>query len=289
MDSQPKHQTAYGQLFVVATPIGNLADITFRAIETLKSVQLIAAEDTRASRRLLDHYGIDTPMISLHEHNEAARVETLLDRLKAGNDIALISDAGTPLISDPGYRLAVRLRREQIRITPIPGPSSITAALSAAGLPTDHFRFAGFLPRSGGSRSQALARIAAADETVVLLESPHRLLATLRDLQSLVAAEREMVVGRELTKLYEEFRAGTATKLIDHFDRHPARGEIVLMVGPAKDEAAEISDQQILDCLASESMQSLPPSARAKAVAAMLGIPKARAYALLIGDSKQEP
>ena len=289
MESQPKHQMAYGQLFVVATPIGNLADITFRAIETLKSAQLIAAEDTRASRRLLDHYGIDTPMISLHEHNESARAESLLARLKSGEDIALISDAGTPLISDPGYKLVTLLRREKIRITPIPGPSSIITALCAAGLPTDHFRFTGFLPRSGSARGRELSGIAASDETVVLLESPRRLLATLKDLQPLVAANREIIVARELTKLFEEFVSGSAAELIDHFEQHAPRGEIVLMVGPAKDETVAISDSQILDCLAGESMQSLPPSARAKAVAAMLGIPKARVYALLIGGEKQEP
>lgn len=286
MESQTRHQKACGQLFIVATPIGNLADITFRAVETLKNAHLIAAEDTRTSRKLLQHYGIDTPMISLHEHNEAAMAESLVKRLRGGEDIALISDAGTPLISDPGYRLAVLLRREQIRITPIPGPSSILTALCAAGLPTDHFRFTGFLPRSGNARSLELSRIAAADETVVLLESPRRLLATLGDLGKLVADTREIVVARELTKLHEEFVSGSASELSEHFSERPPRGEIVLMIGPADEEAVAITDRHILECLAGESVRELPPSARARAVAAMLDLPRSRVYALMIGNAE---
>jgi 16S rRNA (cytidine1402-2'-O)-methyltransferase len=284
MESQTKHQTTNGQLFIVATPIGNLSDITFRAVETLKAVHAIAAEDTRFSRKLLQHYGIDTPMFALHEHNEASKSEVLLKRLQNGEDIALISDAGTPLISDPGYRLVLRLRQAGIRITPIPGASSVLAALCAAGLPTDHFRFAGFLPRSGKARNMELKYIASSDETTVLLESPRRLLASLRDFEVLLDEKREISVARELTKLYEEFVSGSLADVIEHFEEHAPRGEIVLMIGPASEEAVAMTDQDILNCLANESMQSLPPSARAKAVAKTLDVSKSRVYALMVSD-----
>ncbi len=285
MDSQPKHQSTCGQLFVVATPIGNLSDMTYRAVETLKNAHIIAAEDTRNSRKLLQHYGIITPMIAVHEHNELAMLDGLLARLQQGEDIALISDAGTPLISDPGYRLVRGLRAKGMRITPLPGASSVLTALCAAGLPTDHFRFAGFLPRSGKSRQQALNRINGSDETTVLLESPRRLLATLKNIQACMAASREIVVARELTKLFEEIIHGTAAELITYFEQQPPRGEIVLLIGPAADEAIELTDQHILEALASPAMQALPPSARAKAVANMLGIAKARVYALITGEA----
>jgi len=285
MDSQPKHQSTCGQLFVVATPIGNLSDITYRAVETLKNVHIIGAEDTRNSRKLLQHYGITTPMIAVHEHNESAMIDGLLKRLQQGKDIALISDAGTPLISDPGYRLVRGLRAKGIRITPLPGASSVLTALCAAGLPTDHFRFAGFLPRSGKARQQALNHITGSNETTVLLESPRRLLDTLKHIKACMAATREIVVARELTKLFEEFIHGTPMELIEHFEQHPARGEIVLLIGPASDEALELTDQQISESLASPAMQALPPSARAKAVANMLGISKSRVYGLITGNS----
>jgi len=281
----PAHPLSYGQLFIVATPIGNLADMTYRAVETLKSVHVIAAEDTRNSRKLLQHYGITTPMIAVHEHNESAMIQTLLARLKNGEDVALISDAGTPLISDPGYRLVRGLHAEHINIVPIPGCSSVLTALCAAGLPTDHFRFAGFLPRSGKARQQELNRIAGADETVILLESPRRLLATLQDMQTHLQQDRELVVARELTKIHEEFIRGTADELVKHFEQHAPRGEVVLLIGPASDEIVELTDQHIIDCLATQSMQALPPSARAKAVAHALGINKSRVYALITNRS----
>jgi 16S rRNA (cytidine1402-2'-O)-methyltransferase len=284
MESQTKHQTSCGQLFIVATPIGNLADITFRAVETLKTVQAIAAEDTRFSRKLLRHYGIDTPMIALHEHNETARSEVLLKRLQNGENIALISDAGTPLISDPGYRLVLRLRQAGIRVIPIPGASSVLAALSAAGLPADHFRFAGFLPRSGKARSVELKRIGTSDETTVLLESPRRLQTTLRDFETLFDKKREIAVARELTKLYEEFVSGSVAEVIEHFEQHAPRGEMVLVIGPASEEAIAMTDQDILNYLDDESMQSLPPSARARAVAKTLDVPKSRVYALMVSN-----
>ncbi|TLS68996.1 16S rRNA (cytidine(1402)-2'-O)-methyltransferase [Mariprofundus erugo] len=286
MESQPNHPHAIGQLFVVATPIGNLSDITFRAVETLKSVDVIAAEDTRTSLKLLRHYGIDTPMIALHEHNEAAMIDRVQARLEQGESIALISDAGTPLISDPGYRLVRQLRQAGIPVTPIPGASSVMTGLCAAGLATDHFRFAGFLPRSGTARAEAISRITGSDETTVLLESPRRLLETLQQLQSLLDPERELVVARELTKLHEEFVSGTAAGLVEHFTAHEPRGEIVLMIAAASEITVALDDAQILACLNSEAMLALPPSARAKAVAKTLGIPRSRAYALMSSNSE---
>jgi len=275
----PDH-TSSGQLFVVATPIGNLSDMTYRAVETLKSVAVIAAEDTRNSRKLLQHYGIQTPMITVHEHNEQAMLDKLLERLQNGENIALISDAGTPLISDPGYRLVSGLRQHAVRITPIPGASSILTALCAAGLPTDHFRYAGFLARSGKSRNEALSRLISSDETSVILESPRRLLATLKELQQL-DSKREVVVARELTKLHEEFVSGPVDEVVSHFEQHEPRGEIVLLLAPASEEEIDLSDKQIVACLNSEAMLALPPSARAKAVAKTLDVTKSRVYALL--------
>ncbi|ATX80371.1 16S rRNA (cytidine1402-2'-O)-methyltransferase [Mariprofundus aestuarium] len=285
MESQPKHQTPTGQLFVVATPIGNLGDITYRAVETLKNVDLIAAEDTRTSRKLLQHCGISTPMIAVHEHNEEYAAGKLLQRLQQGESIALISDAGTPLISDPGYRLVRKLRSEGIRITPIPGASSVLTALCAAGLPTDHFRFEGFLPRSGASRSTAMQRVAESSETNVILESPRRLLSSLKNLQPLLEEVRELVVARELTKLHEEFISGTVAELIAHFSEHAPRGEIVLIVAPCLPKVrGEIHDEDIHALLETAVMQALPPSARAKSVAKELGVSKSRVYDLITGQ-----
>jgi len=285
MTSQTKHQSDCGQLFVVATPIGNLADMTYRAIETLKQVNSIAAEDTRTSRKLLQHYGIDTPMFALHEHNESAMADALLSRLQGGENIALISDAGTPLISDPGYRLVQKLRAADIRVVPIPGACSIITALSAAGLPTDHFRYAGFLSRSGKARRTELAEIAASPESSIILESPRRLLATLGDMGALLEKNRQVCVARELTKLHEEFVNGTADELIAHFERLPPRGEIVVIIEPADKSNEVVNDEQIIACLAGPSMLELPPSARAKAVASTLNVAKSRVYALMIGSN----
>lgn len=282
MKSETKHQNGYGQLFIVATPIGNLADISYRAVETLKTVDTIAAEDTRTSRKLLQHYGIETPMIALHEHNESSMTSSLLGRIQNGENIALISDAGTPLISDPGYRLVQHFRSEGMTVTPIPGASSIITALCASGLPTDHFRYAGFLSRSGQQRRSELAAIADCPETTVVLESPRRLLATLRNLADLIDEQRQLVVARELTKLHEEFVCGSIDKLIARFEATAPRGEIVLLIGGAVKKQLEVNDQMILDQLANASMQEMAPSARAKAVATALAVPKSRVYALLI-------
>lgn len=281
MESQPNRNTGTGQLFVVATPIGNLADISYRAVEVLKQADAIAAEDTRTSARLLGHYGIDTPMFACHEHNEAELADQLLARLRQGQDIALISDAGTPLISDPGFKIVRALRAAGIRVTPIPGACSPIAALSAAGLPTDRFTFLGFLPRSGAKREAALQRIAEAEHTQVLLESPHRLLATLRELMACTRPGHEVCVARELTKLFEEIFCGSLPDAVAHFEGQPPRGEIVLVTGPAPQLQQATDDAAILDRLQHTDMQALAPGARAKAVAKELGVPRDRVYRLL--------
>lgn len=256
--------------------------MTYRAVETLKSVDLIAAEDTRTSRTLLNHYGIHTPMLAVHEHNEARMANQLLERLRQGKDIALISDAGTPLISDPGYRLVRALRDDGIRITPIPGPSSILAALCSAGLPTDAFTYLGFIPRSGKSRRAFLQEIAGSRYTAILLESPHRLAATLHDLAGQCGAEREACVARELTKRFETILTAPLQQLIAHFESEPVRGECVVLVAPLSETPTQASDADIVARLQDSDVADLSPSSRAKAVAEALGIPKSRVYKLLM-------
>ncbi|PRY73546.1 16S rRNA (cytidine(1402)-2'-O)-methyltransferase [Halomonas ventosae] len=226
--------TLAGSLYVVATPIGNLDDLSPRATRVLGEVAVIAAEDTRHSGRLLRHLGLSRPMLSLHEHNEAARVDALDARLVAGDDIALVSDAGTPLISDPGFVLVRELRARGRRIVPVPGPCALVAALSAAGLPTDRFLFQGFLPAKGGARRGRLDALAAREETLVFYESPHRIRDTLADLTTTLGARR-VVLARELTKAFETFLDGSAAELLARMDADPdqARGEFVVMVAGA--------------------------------------------------------
>ncbi len=275
-----------GQLFIVATPIGNLGDITYRAVETLKQADLIAAEDTRTSRRLLAHYGISTPMMAYHEHNEKSASQKILARLRQGDDVAMITDAGTPLISDPGYCLVRLLHKEGISVSPLPGPCSPVAALSVSGLPTDSFTFLGFLPRSGQSRQDTLGRIATASNTQVLLESARRLQRTLRDMEEVCGPDREICVARELTKLFEEIVHGSLAQVCSHMDTGKLRGEIVLMISPAT--ARQVTDAEIIKCLQQPDAAGLPPSERAKQVARQLGAIRARVYALLLAMDKKD-
>ncbi|MBW2055973.1 MAG: 16S rRNA (cytidine(1402)-2'-O)-methyltransferase [Deltaproteobacteria bacterium] len=220
---------AQGILYVVATPLGNPEDITFRAIRILKQVDLIAAEDTRTTARLLRHYGIKTPQTSYFEHNEPRKAETLLARLKEGKTIALVSEAGTPGISDPGFRLIRLAIRDQIPVKPIPGPSALLAALSVSGLPTDSFLFLGFLPNRATRRRKAIERWREWDRTLVLYESPHRLVATLKDLLEILG-DREIAVARELTKSFEEVLRGTIGDVLEEFNRRRVKGEFTLVV-----------------------------------------------------------
>jgi 16S rRNA (cytidine1402-2'-O)-methyltransferase len=248
-----------GTLYVVATPIGNLDDLSPRAARVLAEVALVAAEDTRHSARLLRHLGLHRPLLSLHEHNEAARVDQLDARLTEGDDIALVSDAGTPLISDPGFLLVRELRARGRRIVPVPGPCALVAALSAAGLPTDRFLFDGFLPARGGARCRRLEALARREETLVFYESPHRIRDTLADLAA-VLGERRVVLARELTKTFETFLDGSAEALLARMEDDPdqTRGEFVVMVAGAAPreapEAADVAAEALLDALLAEGI-----------------------------------
>ena len=216
-------------LYVVATPIGNLADITLRALEILKSVDLIAAEDTRHSGMLLKHFGIKKPFISYHEHNEAMRTAELVERLAAGENVALITDAGTPGLSDPGLRLVRECIQRELLFTIIPGPSAILTALVGSGFPIEKFSFRGFLPVKAGRRERELQAAAESGETVIFFESPYRLTKTLRACIDIIP-QRQLCVARELTKKFEEFRRATAAELLAHYEAHAPKGEIVLVV-----------------------------------------------------------
>jgi len=245
-----------GVLYIVATPIGNLDDISLRAIATLKAVDLIAAEDTRHSKYLLHHLGIETPMISCHEHNEKSRIETLLEKLAAGSNIALISDAGTPLISDPGYRLVLAARQAGIRVSPIPGANSAIAALSAAGLPTQNFYFCGFLSSRSKERGLQLQTLREIPATLVLFESSHRIERLLQQLAE-VFAEKQCVIAKELTKLHENFMRGSAAELLTRLtdDSVLTKGEFVVLIDNSDDAASKqlnADDVEILKVLLEE-------------------------------------
>ena len=216
-------------LHVVATPIGNLGDITLRAIETLKSVDVVAAEDTRRSGMLLKHLGIKKPFVSYHEHNEAARTTELVERLARGENVALITDAGTPALSDPGLRLIRECIKREVPFTIIPGPSSILTALLGSGFSTHKFSFRGFLPVRSGKRERELRAAAESEATVIFFESPYRLTKTLAACVDIMP-DRQLCVARELTKKFEEFRSGTANELLAHYQLNPPKGEIVLVI-----------------------------------------------------------
>jgi len=216
-------------LYVIATPIGNLGDITLRALEVLKSVDLVAAEDTRHSGLLMKHFGIKKPFISYHEHNEAKRTAELVERLARGENIALITDAGTPGLSDPGLRLVRECIQRELSLSIIPGPSSILTALVGSGFSTAKFSFRGFLPVKTGRRERELRAAAESDETIIFFESPYRLIKTLAACID-VMPDRQLCIARELTKKFEEFRRGTAGELLAHYEAHPPKGEIVLVI-----------------------------------------------------------
>ena len=272
---------------VVATPIGNLGDITQRALQVLTSVDFILAEDTRHSKRLLNHYGINSKLRSCHEHNEESQVEWVKSQLDAGLDLALISDAGTPLISDPGFVLVRALREQGYSIVAVPGASSIIAALSIAGLPTDGFVFDGFLPSKSGARKTALANYANEHRTTVLLESSHRIKACLSDLLDVLGAERHIAVARELTKRFETVIAGTIESVVEVFenDVDQARGEFVLMIAGV--EALETSDADVHATL-KVLLDELPVKQAASIAAKLTGKRKNEVYnmALTLKDAE---
>jgi 16S rRNA (cytidine1402-2'-O)-methyltransferase len=220
-------------LYVVATPLGNLGDLTARATELLRTVPVVAAEDTRRTRGLLTHLGASPLLLSYHAHSEDRRLETLLEILQGGRDVALVSDAGTPVVSDPGTELVAAAREAGITVVPIPGPSAVAAALSAAGLRGDRYLFLGFLPRKGAERGRLLARAAGEEWSVVFFEAPARLVDLLEDLAKLTGSDRRAVVARELTKLHEELRAGTLAELARYYSEHPPRGELTVVLDGA--------------------------------------------------------
>ena len=234
---QPETRVAQlGTLFVVATPIGNLGDVTLRALETLRRVDAIACEDTRQTAKLLTHYNIRKPLVSLHDHNERHRTPALIDELRAGRLIALVSDGGTPIISDPGWWLVQRAIEARVPVEWIPGATACVGALVLSGLPAERFVFEGFLPHKPGARRQRIERFKEEPRTIIVYESPHRLLKTLRDIQQLLG-EVAICCARELTKKFEEVRRGPISELVSHFEQHPPRGEIVVVIGnqrPAK-------------------------------------------------------
>ena len=241
-DAAPARGSEGGALYVVSTPIGNMGDFSFRAVEVLKAVDAVLAEDTRHTRPLLERHGIATPLESHHEHNEAKTTPRLVERLRAGGRLALVSDAGTPLLSDPGARLVRAAAEAGIRIVPVPGASALLAALVASGLSAERFTFFGFAPRKGRERREFIAEVAAARHTAVLYEAPGRTGETLADIAAAGAGEREAVVARELTKQYEEVRRGTVSALAAYYGTTAPRGEVVIVVAggtaPGLDEVA---------------------------------------------------
>jgi 16S rRNA (cytidine1402-2'-O)-methyltransferase len=273
-----------GTLYLVSTPIGNLEDITLRALRILREVPLIAAEDTRHTRRLLTHHAIDTPCISYHEHNKRARQDELLDALARG-DVALVSDAGTPALSDPGYELVCACIAADIPVSPIPGPSAPLAALVAAGLPTESFVYLGFLPRRNAERRAIFSRFAALPATLICFESPHRLAAALADALAALG-DRPAVVARELTKLHEEFVRLPLSAAQRHFAAHPPRGECTLLIGgatpggPPAEADASTTEAAIRERLRELRAEGQRGSAAARTVAREFSQPRSAVYQL---------
>jgi 16S rRNA (cytidine1402-2'-O)-methyltransferase len=268
-----------GTLFIVATPIGNLDDITFRAVEILKSIDIILAEDTRHSKKLLKHLNIAKPIRAFHEHNEREKTKVIISEIRSGKSIALISDAGTPLISDPGYFLVAQAKKEGLKVVPIPGPSALITALSASGLASDSFTFLGFLPSKQTARVKLLKSLVGRTETSIFYESPKRILATLTDMHSIYGDSREVCLAKELTKVFETIQTGSIPNLIDYLtiDQNHQKGEFVILISATdKIDIAEAETQlnSLLPILCAE----LGASKAAKLAAKITGIDKKQCY-----------
>ncbi len=280
-----------GTLYLVATPIGNLEDITHRAVRLLREVNVIACEDTRHTQKLLNHYGINTRTISYHEHNERERARELLKLLEAGSDVAIVSDAGTPGISDPGFQLARLAIESEVRVVPVPGPSALIAALIASGLPTDEFFFGGFLPARSGARRTRLAELRSITATLVFYEGPHRIAAALRDAHEILG-EREAVVARELTKMHEEIARGRLSELAERFSSsESARGEMVLIIDRTviKSELENtVSVVSIAALVMALEAEGLDHRAALKKAARELGVTRDEAYRRLVAERGHE-
>jgi 16S rRNA (cytidine1402-2'-O)-methyltransferase len=283
MSTDLQDDSQAGCLYLVATPIGNLEDITLRAVRVLKEADLIACEDTRQTQKLLQHYGIHKKMVSYHEHNELTRAPELVIQLEQGAEVALVSDAGMPVVSDPGYRLVAQCLRHHIPVIPIPGPSAFVAALAASGLPTEEFLFVGFLPSRAGARRKKLEALKAEPRVVVLYEAPHRLAETLSDAAEILGS-RPAVVAREVTKIHEEFLRGSLAELRDAARKRTPRGEITLVIGPATDAGepapSTVSLRQRVEQLEAEA--GMDRKAALKQAARERGLGKREAYKQLL-------
>ncbi|PAX51190.1 16S rRNA (cytidine(1402)-2'-O)-methyltransferase [Brunnivagina elsteri] len=271
-----------GTLYVVGTPIGNLEDITFRAIQTLQNVDLIAAEDTRHTGKLLQHFQIKTPQISYHEHNSSSRVPELLEKLTAGNAIALVSDAGMPGISDPGYELIKACIDAGISVVPIPGVSAVITALSASGLPTDKFVFEGFLPPKTHQRREQLEILKIETRTLIFYESPHRLRATLQDFAEVLGMERKIVLGRELTKFYEQFWRGSIGDACKYYQEKEPQGEFTLVVAGLEANKPQLSDEEIVVELKKIMSQKVSRSQASRQLANLTSINRRHIYQIAL-------
>lgn len=278
-----------GTLYIVGTPIGNLEDMTFRAIQVLRDVTAIAAEDTRHTGKLLQHFQIGTPQISYHDHNRRSRLPDILNRLQQGQAIALVTDAGMPGISDPGYDLVKACADAEVPVVPIPGPSAVTTALSAAGLPTDRFAFEGFLPPKGQERRDRLESLKAEARTLVFYEAPHRLQQTLQDFETAFGGDREIVLARELTKLHEEFWRGTITEAIAHYTQREVYGEFTLVVAGATTAPLVLSEEALKAELQSLIGQGISRSQASRQLAQQTSLPRRHLYqlALTLGESEE--
>lgn len=266
------------QLFVVATPIGHLDDMSYRAINVLKSVSLIAAEDTRTSAQLMKHFNISTPLTACHEHNESNKIDILIQKLLNGEDMALISDAGTPLISDPGFKLVRAAQANGIRVIPVPGACAAIAALSAVGLPSDRFSFQGFLASKQSQRLQQLEKLKDETQTLIFYEAPHRILDSVKDMAAVFGADRPVGFAREITKTFETIKNMALGELVEFIaaDHHQQKGEIVLVVGGASEE--KDMEQEKLDQLLQRLLQDLSVKAASQLAADLTGIKKKIAY-----------
>ena len=266
------------QLFVVATPIGHLDDMSYRAIDVLKSVSLIAAEDTRTSAQLMKHFNISTPLTACHEHNESNKIDILVQKLLNGEDMALISDAGTPLISDPGFKLVRAAQANGIRVIPVPGACAAIAALSAVGLPSDRFSFQGFLASKQSQRLQQLEKLKDETQTLIFYEAPHRILDSVKDMAAVFGTDRPVGFAREITKTFETIKKMALGELVEFIaaDHHQQKGEIVLVVGGASEE--KDMEQEKLDQLLQRLLQDLSVKAASQLAADLTGIKKKIAY-----------
>jgi 16S rRNA (cytidine1402-2'-O)-methyltransferase len=277
-----------GVLYVVATPIGNLEDITYRAVRVLHEAGLVACEDTRQTRKLLDHYGITTPTISYHEHNETQRAEELVRKMEEGVTVAQVSDAGMPGISDPGYRVIKLAIERGITVVPIPGPSALTAALVGSGLPTDAFEFRGFLPAKTGQRRTLLESFLGASHTIVVYEAPHRIREALADIIAVLGPDRPVVIARELTKIHEEFIRGTAAEILAKLQSTEPRGEITLLIGPGASQTGVRKDvASRFDEIMRE--QKIDEKAALKVLAKEQGLSKSEVYRELQRTKTRRP